>query len=290
MLPDKDGMLSGFTIDMLVDVIRSPQRCLTTRRSRTWSQPGPLAADVVARLPDEDGVMQLHGADLDFGTLSGELPKEAEHARSGDGGVAGQGRNVPQAKQAQPPLPAESDDEDADEQWRRRRRRRAPAPPLADLANGDRTVRELPSQFELEEPPISVAPGEWAFDRGAAAAAAADLAAQFAGDLEQAFWEQAFLRDVDRECRGRGREQAHADQANLDEDAMPDDSPKDIHGNDVCDRVQMKPMMLENMTRKHCGRLGRPDGAHAQGAQRVQQASGQTAGQTAAGRAADQHG
>lgn len=44
-------------------------------------------------------------------------------------------------------------------------------------------------------------------------------------------------------------------QEDIDDDDMPEDPPKDVNGNDVCDRVQMKPMMQQNMTRKHCGKL-----------------------------------
>ena len=123
MLPDENGLLSGFTIDSLVDVIRSLQRCLDHEKIlNAWSHNLDHSAPTASHTFQMKTVLaQLHGADLDFRTLSGELPKHSEDAHSSTGGAAAtQGRPPPRPDNVPPPSPS------CRRRPRRRPRRRRP--------------------------------------------------------------------------------------------------------------------------------------------------------------------
>jgi len=258
MLPDENGLLQGFTIDSLVDVVRSLQRCLDHEKIlNAWSHNldhSPPTSSHVFQM--KTVLAQLHGADLDFRTLEGELPKQAEDARSGSGGAG--------ATQGRPPR--RPDDDDEPEAEPAAAPAAAPAPPApAAPAPAPSEAEEMlgggAPQFAPEPPP----PGAAAASAPASAPAPApDVAEYFDGDPEEvAAWEAVADRAQAAHAAKRSRAEAGLDAGReLQEDMDDEDAmPKDQNGNDVCDRVQMKAMMQDGMTRRHCGRLSDQLGA-----------------------------
>ena len=77
MLPDENGMLSGFCIDMMVDVIRSLQRCLDHETIlNAWSHNLAHSAPTASHTLELKTVLaQLHGEELDNHTLTGAFPR-----------------------------------------------------------------------------------------------------------------------------------------------------------------------------------------------------------------------
>jgi hypothetical protein len=75
MLPDENNMLKGFCVDMLVDVVRSTQRCLDHETIlNAWSHNldhSPPTSSHVFQL--KTVMAQLHGCSLDFRTLVGQM-------------------------------------------------------------------------------------------------------------------------------------------------------------------------------------------------------------------------
>ena len=256
MLPDENGLLQGFTIDALVDVIRSLQRCLDHEKIlNAWSHNldhSPPTSSHVFQM--KTVLAQLHGADLDFRTLEGELPKQAEDARSGSGGAG--------ATQGRPPRRPDDDEPQAAPAAAAAAAPAAAAPSEAEEMLGGGAAAAAAGgapQFAPEPPPPAAAAAA-----APAPAPAPDAADYFEGDPEElAAWGSAADRAQAAHAAKRSRAEAGLDAGReLHEDMDDEDAmPKDQNGNDVCDRVQMKAMMQDGMTRRHCGRLSDQLGA-----------------------------
>ena len=267
MLPDEKGNLSAFCIDQLVDVIRSLQRCLDFETIlNAWSHNldhSPPTSSHFFQM--KTALAQLHGADLDFRTLVGKMPRPDKVQKP----------SQPANTARQGAVPMEEDEDDS-----------PGAPPAAPTSSNQPAMTATEQADNLEAaldgnvPATSAEPGASSSAPAPAPApapaaipAARGENGQFGSDRGG---DDADAPDMDgseaaRQCeiadrRASKRQKRRADgmdsgrdlgesSSDDDDDDMAIDPPTDQHGNPVCDRVQTKGMMRDGMTRRDCGRL-----------------------------------
>jgi hypothetical protein len=256
MLPDENGMLSGFCIDQMVDVIRSLQRCLDHETIlNAWSHNLAHSAPTASHTLELKTVLaQLHGEELDNRTLTGALPPAPPQKR-------GQKRKTP-ADAAAPAAPAAP------------AAKRPAATPAGGRGNDETSLRADQADLDAvlgEAPPVDAgaaqfgdlasAPVEGADNANAEAAAerAAEAAEAMAGvdfSEENAHGQQA-------EARAAAMRAANAERADVEEDdagsrnSVPLETPLSSQGTPVCDVLQIKGLMQDGMTRRDCVRLAK---------------------------------
>ena len=266
MLPDANGNLSAFCIDQMIDVIRSLQRCLDFETIlNAWSHNldhSPPTSSHFFQM--KTALAQLHGADLDFRTLVGKMPKPDK----------GQRPSQPANTARQGAVPMEEDEDDSS--------RPPPAAPTLSAAPTTTAAQQAEHLAAALNGEASAAPAP---EPAASTSipAARDENGQFANDDGNN--DNADDPDMDgseaaRQCEraerrankrakrcaegmdsGRDLGESSSDE---DDDGIAIDPPTDQHGNPVCDRVQTKGIMHDGITRRDCGRLAEQLETHRQ--------------------------
>ena len=267
MLPDANGNLSGFCIDQLVDVIRSLQRCLDHETIlNAWSHNLDHSPPTTSHVFQMKTVLsQLHGADLDFRTLCGKMPSQAEDARSRAGGRTASQTAAGGAHQGV--APAEPDD-DGDQS--------APPPKRAKTAATTGGSRSTPrdgaeADDALEAalsgvaqppptPPPPALPPQFAAEDGATPVVDATAGPAGAAPEDDAQSD----RTHDETLAGEQEEEEEEEVMEVDNTGVPTPIPPQTPGGvDCCDR-QTKGIMQDGMTRRDCGRLAEQLETHRQ--------------------------
>jgi hypothetical protein len=250
MLPDANGNLSGFCMDQMVDVIRSLQRCLDHETIlNAWSHNLDHSPPTTSHVFQMKTVLsQLHGADLDFRTLSGKLPKQVEDARSRAGGRTPTQATAGGAHQGV--APAEPDHDNGNGI--------APPPKRAKTsatAHGGSTPRDGTEADDAFDAALGggVAPPQ-APPQAPAQQFAPEAAPMADDDVQSTHTHDETLGGEDEE-----------EVEEVDKTGVPSPIPPQTPGGvDCCDRVQTKGLMQDGMTRRDCGRLAEQLETHRQ--------------------------
>jgi hypothetical protein len=235
MLPDKNGMLSGFCIDQMVDVIRSLQRCLDHETIlNAWSHNLAHSAPTASHTLELKTVLaQLHGEELDNRTLTGVLPpapprKQAQKRKEPASASAA-------APAAQRPAVGRGNDEAS---------LRAARADVDTLLGGEPSTEAGADQFADLRVPVEVADGERAAERAAAEAMEG-----------MDFTEENAQGRAAEEVAAARRADAAVDDDAASRNSVPLETPLDPQGMPMCDVLQIKGLMHDGMTRRDCGRL-----------------------------------